>query len=59
MSDTNLFMFKKVLAYSSVSVMDLVTDFCILVLPMPMLLNLRMKVAHKIALTSVFAAGAM
>lgn len=47
------------MAYSSVGVMDLITDLCILLLPMPMLLSLRMNLVHKIALTGVFAAGAV
>ncbi|KAK5989637.1 hypothetical protein PT974_07891 [Cladobotryum mycophilum] len=45
------------LAFAAVSIVDIITDLAILILPMKMLLELQMKLSYKIALGCVFGAG--
>ncbi|KAK8015006.1 integral membrane protein [Apiospora arundinis] len=44
----------KQLAYALVGVVDLVSDFLILALPMRMVFKLQIKTAHKVAIASIF-----
>ena len=43
--------------YSGIASTDLVVDVIVIVFPMPILWNLQMKMAKKIALTFIFALG--
>lgn len=47
------------MAYTSVSAVDLVTDTCILALPMKLVFSLRINIGHKIALAGIFGFGVM
>lgn len=44
-------------AYLSVSIINLLLDVMVIVLPMPMLWRLQMRTAKKIALTAIFGIG--
>lgn len=45
------------LAFTFVSVVDMITDLCLLALPIRPLLALRMRTSQKIALGSIFTGG--
>lgn len=47
----------KALTYACVSVVDLISDALIVVLPMRAVFNLQVRTAHKIALAGIFAFG--
>lgn len=47
------------MAYSSVSILDFITDALIMVLPIRLILHLQIKKVHKIALICIFGAGAV
>jgi len=47
----------RVLSYVLTGVLNIITDVLVLCLPIPVIWNLQMRVANKIALTGVFAVG--
>lgn len=44
-------------AFGAVAIVDLIIDFAIFILPMPMVIRLQISTAHKIGLSAIFGAG--
>lgn len=45
--------------YTAVSIVNVIVDCCMFVLPLPMVFNLHVKLSYKIGLLGVFSIGAV